>query len=51
MLGPNQISLGNFGDDIIEALKSSIDVEYIAEDGIMTTFDVQYVGPWSSIGI
>ena len=48
ILGPNQIVIGNFGDNIVEVLKSSIDVEYIAEDGIMTTYDVQYVGLWSS---
>ena len=48
ILGPNQIVIGSFGDNIIEVLKSSTDVEYIAEDGIMTTFDIQYVGPWPS---
>ena len=45
----NHVVVGNFGDNIIEVLKSSIDVEYIAEDGIMTTFDVQYVQLWSSV--
>jgi len=45
ILGPNQIVIGSFGDNIIEVLKSNTDVEYIAEDGIMTTFDTQYVGP------
>jgi len=49
VLGPNQIVVGNFGDNILEVLKSSIDVEYIAEDGIMTTFDVQYVEVGSSV--
>jgi cerevisin len=49
MFGPNQIVIGNFGDNIIDVLKSSTDVEYIAEDGIMTAFDVQYVGLWSSV--
>ena len=43
VLEPNPIVAGNFGDDIIEVLKSSIDVEYIAEDGIMKTFIDQYV--------
>ena len=49
ILDPSRIVIGTFGDSIIEVLKSSIDVEYIAEDGIMTTFDVQYVGLWSSV--
>jgi len=50
VLRPNQTVVGNFGDNIVEVLKSSIDVEYIAEDGIMTTFDVQCVEVWSSVG-
>jgi len=47
VLGPNRITAGNFGDDVIEVLKSIIDVEYIAEDGIMKAFVDQYVEPWS----
>jgi len=47
--GPNQIAVGNFDGNVIEVLKSSIDVEYIAEDGIMTAFDVQYVEPSPSV--
>lgn len=51
MPGPDQIIVvGNFGDNVIEALKSSIDVEYIAEDGIMKTFVDQYVELLSSLG-
>jgi len=49
VLEPNQAAAGNFGDSIIDILKSSTDVEYIAEDGIMTAFDIQYVEPWSSV--
>ena len=41
MAGPNYAFLGNFGDDVIKALTSSLDVEYIAEDGVMSAFDVQ----------
>lgn len=41
ILGPNRVVIGYFGDDVIEVLKSSIDVEYIAEDGIMSAFDVE----------
>jgi hypothetical protein len=50
VLGSNQIGVGTFGDSIIEALKSNIDVEYIAEDGIMKTFVDQYVELWPSVG-
>ena len=46
--GPNEITVGSFRDDAIEVLKSSIDVEYIAEDGIMKTFVDQYVKSWPS---
>ena len=35
--------VGKFDDNVLSALTSSLDVEYIAEDGIMSTFDVQYV--------
>lgn len=49
VFGPNQDVIGNFGDSILEVLKSSIDVEYIAEDGIMKTCDDQYVGLWSPV--
>jgi len=49
MLGPKGITVGNFRDDAIEVLRSSIDVEYIAEDGIVKTFVDQYVEPWSSL--
>ena len=41
MAGPNYAFLGNFGNDVIKALTSSLDVEYIAEDGVMSAFDVQ----------
>ena len=57
VLGPNRVVIGNFGDDIIEVLKSNIDVEYIAEDGIMSALDVdpavviQYVELLSPIGL
>ncbi|KAF9651864.1 serine protease [Thelephora ganbajun] len=37
---------GKFSDNVIEVLESSIEVEYIAEDGIMTTSDVQNDAPW-----
>ena len=47
-IGPNQTVTGNFGDNVIEVLKSSIDVEYIAEDGIVKTFVDQYVELYSS---
>lgn len=49
VLGFNQVVAGNFGDSIIQVLRSSTDVEYIAEDGIMTAFDIQYVELWSSL--
>jgi hypothetical protein len=42
-LRPNQIVIGNFGDNIVSVLLSSMDVEYIAEDGIMKTSVDQYV--------
>ena len=50
VFGPNRITLGNFRDDAVEVLKSSIDVEYIAEDGIMKTFIDQYVELHASVG-
>lgn len=40
-LEPNWITVGNFGDNVIGALMSSLDVEYIAEDGIVSACDVQ----------
>jgi len=43
VLGPNLVAVGIFNNDAIEVLKSSIDVEYIAEDGIMKTFIDQCV--------
>lgn len=42
ILGPNYVDVGYFGDDVIEVLRSSVDVEYIAEDGIMSTFDTKH---------
>jgi cerevisin len=50
ILGLNQGFAGYFDDDVLSALKSSMDVEYIAEDGIMSTSDVQYVKPPPSVG-
>lgn len=45
ILGPNQVAVGEFDQNAIDTLRSSPDVEYIAEDGIMSTFGTQYVEP------
>ncbi|KAG5640906.1 hypothetical protein DXG03_006680 [Asterophora parasitica] len=37
---------GHLSDDAVNALRASPDVEYIAEDGIVTTFATQTNAPW-----
>jgi len=38
---------GNFDDNVISALMSNSDVEYIADDGIVSTSDVQTDASWN----
>lgn len=38
---------GSFSDDVVDTLRSNPAVEYIAEDGIMTAFDVQDDASWN----
>ena len=45
VFAPDQVLIGNFDDTVIEVLKSTVDVEYIAEDGIVKTLVDQYVEP------
>jgi hypothetical protein len=51
ILGLNQVVVGCFDGTVLGALQSSTGVEYITEDGMMSTFDVQkqYVEPPPSV--
>ena len=45
MAGPNHLVVGDFDQDAVNTFRSSPDVEYVAQNGIMSAFDTQYVRP------
>ena len=47
----NRVAVGYFDGNLLGALLSSMDVEYIAEDGIMKTSVDQYVELWLPVGL